>query len=188
MKTTKRICIISLVLLLLIFLLGIGGNFVLKVLFPTSHSDIILTASEKYSADPYLVLALIKAESNFVSDAQSNKDAIGLMQITDPTAQWIAEKTDYTQYSIDKLKLPDVNISMGTWYLTYLMDLYNGNETLALCAYNAGRGNVDKWLKNAAYSTDGVNLDRIPFSETSAYIKKIERYKQIYIRLYPDLF
>lgn len=188
MKPSKRLYIILPAVLIFVLAILTGGEFVLKMLFPTTYSDIIYEVSHKHETDPYLVLALIKAESNFVSDAQSIKDAVGLMQITEPTAQWIAEKTDFVQYSFDRVKNPEVNIAMGTWYLSYLTKLYDGNEKLALCAYNAGRGNVDKWLENASYSADGENLDMIPFPETDSYIRKIERYKQVYLKLYPNLF
>ena len=109
------------------------------------------------------------------------------MQITEPTAQWIAEKMNFKAYKFNQLTKPEINISMGTWYLAYLLNLYSDDETLALCAYNAGRGNVDQWLKNPLYSSDGRCLQKIPFPETESYIHKIERYRRIYKFLYPAL-
>ena len=155
-------------------MLFFGGKAILRMIFPIEHWDTILSASETFDADPYLVLSIIKAESNFEIDAESGKGAVGLMQITEPTAAWIAEKTDYPAYDYALLKQPEVNIYFGTWYLAYLLDEYNSDERLALCAYNAGRGNVDKWLQDAEYSSDGKMLENIPFTETRVYVDKIE--------------
>ncbi|MBQ4160723.1 MAG: lytic transglycosylase domain-containing protein [Clostridia bacterium] len=176
-----------LILILVTAIVFFGGKFVLKTLFPLEHTDIINEAAEAQDIDPYLILALIKAESNFVSDAQSHKDAFGLMQITEPTAKWIAGKMNLEGYTAESLLDPTVNIRMGTWYLGYLISLYNGDETLALCAYNAGLGNVDNWLADKKCSADGKNLTNIPFAETEKYIEKIKRYKETYQKLYPEL-
>lgn len=135
--------------------------------------------SDEYSLDRYLVMALIKAESNYIYDAQSNV-AKGLMQITDETADWICEKLSIENADIED---PQTNINMGCYYLSYLLDYYD-DETLALAAYNAGMGNVNKWLLDEKYSKTGKTLDEIPFAETKKYIEKIEKGKNIYLNLY----
>ena len=154
----------------------------MKALYPLRYSEYINMYSDEYNLDKYLVMALIKTESNYIYDAHSSV-ASGLMQITSETAAWIAEKTDIV---LDDINNPKTNINMGCYYLSYLLDYYNNNETLALCAYNAGMGNVNKWLKNEEYSKDGKTLDIIPFAETNQYIEKIEKNKKIYINLYQN--
>ena len=183
MKIFKRIILLTLVLVLLCFV----GLQAVKALYPKKYLPEIVNACNKYNIDPYLCLAVIKAESNFVSDAQSGKDAIGLMQITEPTAVWIAEKLNYSDIDVERLKEPSVNIEMGVWYLSYLLKIYNNDVTLALCAYNAGHGNVDQWLQNEAYSSDGKTLTKIPFSETNNYVIQIEKNIKIYKKLYPNI-
>lgn len=187
MNKLKRVLLGFLLFFLILSGIFFAGKSLLHILFPISHNEIILSECKKYEIDPHLLFALIKAESNFVSDAKSNKGAIGLMQITMPTAQWIAQKNDYDEIHTEQLKEPKVNIQMGCWYLKYLLNLYPGHENLALCAYNAGQGNVDKWLADKKYSDDGKELNLIPFDETRKYVERIEQYKQIYKRLYPDL-
>ena len=72
---------------------------------------------------------------------------------------------------------------MGCWYIKRLLIQYNNVDT-ALAAYNAGSGNVSKWLKNEEYSKDGENLIIIPFKETREYVKKVSKARIQYKRLY----
>ena len=187
MKMFKRLILIITVVLIVVFLLFITGKSVLKLLFPIQHIEAVSEACQAFDLDPYLVLSLIKAESNFVSDAESGKGAVGLMQITASTGEWIAEKLTIDNYYFELLKEPQTNIYMGSWYLAYLLEKYNDDEMLALCSYNAGGGNVDKWLTDTDLSPDGKTLQYIPFKETKTYVKKINQFKQIYRYLYPKL-
>lgn len=159
----------------------------LRMLYPLSYEDRILECAQKYNVDPYLIMGLIKAESNFIPDARSHKDAMGLMQLTDSTAQWVAGQVGLANYSPELLLDPDINIGLGVWYLAYLMGEYDGDNTLALCAYNAGMGNVGKWLANEKYSSDGKTLHTIPFADTRCYVDNTQEYAQMYRKLYPDL-
>ncbi len=176
----KRILLLILCIILVLSLVKPGYTLVMKALFPLRYNEYIKTYSDKYDLDRYLVMALIKAESNYIYDAHSIV-ARGLMQITDETADWIAAKLSLEHYDILE---PETNINMGCFYLSYLLDYYNDNEQLALAAYNAGMGNVNKWLSSKEYSQSGKTLDNIPFLETRQYIDKIERNKEIYIKLY----
>ncbi|MBE7027336.1 MAG: lytic transglycosylase domain-containing protein, partial [Ruminococcaceae bacterium] len=106
----------------------------------------------------------------------------------DSTATWIAEKMGYKNFSASELSNPQKNIEIGCWYLRCLLDKYNGDTILALCAYNAGSGNVNAWLSNEQYSKDGKTLDNIPFSETRHYVANTQKYTEKYKKLYPDIF
>lgn len=178
MKFVKRITAIALAAAII---LNIGT--VMKVVLPYSYSDSIEKYSEEYKVDPILVAAVIKAESNFNPEAVSSKQAYGLMQITPETAHWAAQKMGIGDFSTHMLLNPDTNIMIGCWYLQNLMDEFK-DEELALAAYNAGRGNVQKWLDNPEYSPDGATLAKIPFEETDNYIKKVETYYKLYKILY----
>ncbi len=86
--------IIRLVIIVLaIYLLFLGSGYILKknVIFPLKYMNYVEKYSKEYNLDPYFVMAVMKAESNFDEDAKSNKDARGLMQITTSTGKWIAE-------------------------------------------------------------------------------------------------
>ncbi len=146
-------------------------------LFPSTYIGIVEKNAEEYEVDKSLIMAIIKAESNFKRDAVSKKGAKGLMQVMDETALWCAKEMGTEKTDLLNAKC---NIEVGTFYFSYLLKKYNGNEKNAIAAYNAGHGNVDKWLSDKNYSSDGDNLDKIPFEETEKYVKKVSIYKKIY--------
>ncbi len=139
--------------------------------------------SEAYHVDKALVYAMAKAESGFQTNAVSKKGAVGLMQLMPDTAAWCAEKLGEPQIA-EQLTEPAVNIRLGTYYLSYLLKRYGGEETAAIAAYNAGDGRVDGWLENPDYSPDGKKLLSSPYPETDRYIKKVALYQKLYRVLY----
>ena len=124
--------------------------------FEKSFDKHILSACDKYGVDPYLVKAVIKAESNFNPNAVSTKNAQGLMQITPPTAE---------DYKVGDTFDPSSNIDGGVKILRDLINKFNGNVELALAAYNAGQNAVIKY---------GNNIP--PYPETQQYVKRVLGY------------
>lgn len=171
-------------LFIAILIIAVAFSFLLGKIEVKYKEEIDKTA-EEYSLDRFLVYALIKAESGFDPYAESVKGASGLMQLTEDTALWCAEKVGDKNLAAEVTN-PEVNIRLGCFYLRYLLDKYGGEETSALAAYNAGSGNVDEWLSDTAYSSDGKSLTGAPFPETDNYIKKIAFYKKLYRLLYGD--
>jgi soluble lytic murein transglycosylase len=109
------------------------------------------------------------------------------MQILPSTADDIARKSGGTAFEQGDLANPQVNISYGSFYLRYLLQRYGGNEVLAIAAYNAGEGRVDKWIFDARH--DGEEFDHarhIPFPETRHYVQQVlemrGRYREQYGR------
>ena len=151
------------------------GEKINEIKYPVKYSTYITKYANENNLEPYLVIALIKQESNFVADARSEY-AGGLMQLTEVTADEYAEKLGLTDYNYMD---PETNIKIGCFVLASLIDKYNDVDT-ALAAYNAGVGNVDGWLKNPDYSSDGKTLYYIPFSETRHYVKKVNQYIDVY--------
>lgn len=157
---------------------------IVKMLYPLYYKEDIAKYAEEYKLPAPLVAAVIKTESNFNVFAESGKGAKGLMQITPTTGSWIANKLDVENYNENMLFDPETNIRFGCWYIRYLFDYYNNNQTLGLAAYNGGSGNVNRWLDNQELSRDGRNLDAIPFKETRNFVKRVNKNFNIYKKLY----
>lgn len=174
----------KLILLLIVIAVIINIKPILKNFYGINYKSEIITYSKEYNIDPYLVAALIKAESNFKIDAVSPKNAYGLMQITEPTGVWIAGKMGIKGFTIDMLNDPSINIRMGCWYINDLSKEFNEYTDLVLAAYNGGRTNVKKWLSSKEYSEDGKSLFYIPFKETDEYVKKVKTNCKMYKWLY----
>lgn len=149
-----------------------GYETATQIKYPVAYADIIVKYAEQNDLDPYLVMGVVKQESNFVPEAHSGI-AGGLMQLTEETAEWNANQLGITDYDYMD---PETNVRFGCHYLKYLIDKYDGNIDTALAAYNGGMGNVEKWLKDSDCSDDGKTLKYIPFGETRHYVRKVNEY------------
>ena len=150
----------------------------IKTLYKKDYSEYVIKYSQKYEVDENLIYALIKAESNFKADAVSNKNAQGLMQLMFATAEEVANKNGI-ELTEENILNPDININIGTKYISTLLEKYECVE-LAIAAYNAGIGNVDKWIEKGIIKSDGSDIENIPFKETNTYVRKIMRDYKIY--------
>ncbi len=176
--------LIVFILILLMLLAGCEGT-ISRFSFPTDFKSSVLKYSEEYNLDPYIVYGIIKRESKFIHDAESGKGAKGLMQLTDATAEWTAEKTGHNKDF--NLFDPKTNIKLGCAYFSHLIEVYGGNISLALCAYNAGMGNVNSWIGEGIITGENFDADAVPFEETRNYIKDVYSFSETYKELYPDL-
>jgi soluble lytic murein transglycosylase len=155
-----------------------------EIRLPLRHEDIIRQQASEKGVDPALIAAVIYAESRFREGRRSAAGAEGLMQLTPATAKDIARLSGGTQFTVDDLATPQVNISYGAYYLSYLLRRYGGNETLALAAYNAGAGNVDRWVAQAQARGLALTADAIPFPETRGYVQSVLTARRAYRRTY----
>ena len=128
-----------------------------------------------------MFLSLIREESHFNKYAKSQAGAVGLSQLLKSTAEFIEKKPISEQTLLNE----EENIKIGLKYFNYLYEMYN-SEYLAILAYNAGPGNINKWLKDSQTSEIDVFIENIPFLETKNYIKKILRSYWIYINIYSN--
>ncbi len=177
-KVKRRILLAALILLLLNL-----GNLG-RMLYSVQYMDYIKQYAALYEVDPYLIMSMIKSESNFDENAVSHKEATGLMQITRPTALWLAERMALSDFRYEDITEPALNIQMGCYYVAYLLNLYEGNVKNMLAAYNAGAGTVDGWLGDADCSKDGKTLFYVPYPETRRYITQVTNHEKMYRLLY----
>ena len=188
MKISKKIliaCAAAAILLLLgYFALSRGYDFFMKKAYPLQYTDIVAKEATANGLDPALVYSVIKAESNFDPDARSHAGAVGLMQMTPDTFEWVQTKLKSdTKYTEKDLYTPEVNIRYGCKLLAMLLEKYS-RKTTALSAYNAGIGTVNAWLKNPNISKDGAVLDNIPYEETKKYVDAVLKNYDNYSKLY----
>ncbi|MDQ3409200.1 MAG: lytic transglycosylase domain-containing protein [Actinomycetota bacterium] len=160
------------------------GDVAQDLTLPLRHADIIRQQAEEKDLDAELIAGVIYQESRF-RDQTSPAGARGLMQITPETAQYIANLSGGTRFVTEDLATPQVNIAYGSFYLRYLLDQYDGDEVVALAAYNGGETNVDRWLADADAEGRDFEVDDIPFAETRAYVDKVLEARDDYAEAYP---
>ena len=149
----------------------------------SSQDKTIFAASRKYGVDPALVKAVVWQESRFNSRARGTKDERGLMQIMENTGREWAGEQRVPVFSEDVLLEPAQNIDCGTWYLGKLLRRYTKTDDpvpYALADYNAGRGNVLKWIKDEAATNSAVFIEQIRFPSTRDYVQKVMERREKY--------
>jgi len=182
----------ALVVLAVLAVLTVTGRLVVPgvsaKIFPIHYRQEIAQAAEKYDQDPYLVAAIVKAESGFDAEAQSGVGAVGLMQLMPATAEWVASQSGvWPEGEGPVLTNPLDNLELGVWYLDYLGEIYGEGSLATLAAYNGGLGNVDEWIAEAG-GLESFEAADIKFAETREYVERIEHYLDLYMRVHPDAF
>ncbi len=162
---------------------GLSWRGLFQILYPVYYGDAVGQYSQEYGTDPFLITAIILVESGFQERAQSKKGAIGLMQLMPDTAEWVAHQVGVELDDQRELFHPELNVQLGTWYLASLRKEF-GDWVVALAAYNAGRGNVRKWLSESTWSGQADRIADIPFGETRVYVSRVMRAHQWYQRVY----
>ncbi len=181
----RALPVIVIVALGLVLLFAVRGPVWWQRLYhPLRYRTAIAASAEKNGIDPYLVAAVINAESGFDRTQVSAAGAVGLMQLMPATATEVAaaEGIDGT-LGADDLKDAELNIALGSRHLADLLGRYTDTET-ALAAYNAGSGNVDRWMSEQG----GTTLTAAGFPETRAYVGRVLSERARYAKLYPDAF
>ena len=143
--------------------------------YPTDYEEYVLKYSSEFEVDPVLVFSVIKVESNFQPNATSSVGARGLMQLMEEAYDWVKFRLDDDSESFDDMYDPETNIRYGTYYLSFLMERYDGSIDLTAAAYHCGMGQVDSWLEDGTVSAENFDVDDIPAEndQTSHYVNKI---------------
>jgi len=141
----------------------VGLLVLLKILYPVRYEREIDHWAKTYGVDPYLVAAVVRAESRFRPRVVSHAGAVGLMQVTPETGEWIAAELGVDGYRTQDLYNVTVNLRFGTWYLRYLHDRVGGDVEAAVTAYNAGLANLRRFQEG----------EREVSPETRAFVARV---------------
>jgi soluble lytic murein transglycosylase len=150
---------------------------------PLSDTSIIREQAAEKRLDPALIAAVIYAESKF-EPRPSSAGAQGLMQILPATAYYLAHLSGGRRFTASDLSSPSINVAYGSYYLRYLLDHYDGDEMLAVAAYNGGLANVDRWVAQAKAAGRHLTAEQIPFPETREYVQRVLAAEQAYRSTY----
>ncbi|MGZ3723508.1 MAG: lytic transglycosylase domain-containing protein, partial [Bdellovibrionales bacterium] len=165
---------------------------VLKIVFPHEYGPWITRESKALGLNEDWIRSLIRQESTFRPDAKSTSNALGVMQLLPATAQEMVKDFKIKDFQVpESLYDPDLNIKLGSNYLSRMVKNFNGNMPLALAAYNAGPTRLRRWLtaRKDASPLEAANssapevelwIDELPWDETSFYVKAILRNWLIY--------
>lgn len=138
------------------------------VVFPKKYSSYIEKYSKEFAVDSELIYSVVRCESGFSPEKVSRKGAVGLMQVMPSTAKWCCEMLDI-KYDYEKLKTPEYNLKIGTFYLSYLSTKFDKVDDV-IKAYNAGETIVRDWNRKGLQ----------PYSETAKYLKRVKFCMKIY--------
>jgi soluble lytic murein transglycosylase len=157
------------------------GYIMPSYLFPVVDKALSTT----FAVHPALNHGIMRQESAFDQQAQSHAGALGLMQLMPATAKETAQKAGFS-YSKSRLTTdPVYNITLGSLYIKQMLDRFDGNRTLAIAAYNAGPGRVNRWLEEIGDPRD-PNVDEvdwiesIPIYETRNYVQRVTEAINVY--------
>ncbi|MNZ74288.1 Soluble lytic murein transglycosylase precursor [compost metagenome] len=181
----KRVLLV--LLIGFIAILFLKSDWLATWMYPVYYKADIKASASNYGLEPQLVAAIIRSESNYQTGRESRKGALGLMQIMPDTAAWVVQKAGFREVTEDMLlHRADVSIEVGTWYLHSLHKQFDHNSIAVIAAYNAGPGNVRKWMDSGVWDGTQDTISQIPFGETRHYIQRVIYYYNKYKDLYPD--
>jgi soluble lytic murein transglycosylase len=155
-----------------------------ELALPLSDASIIREQAAEKQLDPALIAAVIYAETKF-DPRPSSAGAEGLMQILPSTAYYLAHLSGGISFTASDLAEPSVNVAYGSYYLRYLLNHYDGNEMLAVAAYNGGLTNVDEWEEHAQSAGHELTIAEIPFPQTREYVQRVLNAQRAYRATYP---
>lgn len=188
MNKRKRKAIVKIAAIVTAFALLIGvsvffaGKTVYKAVYPCKYTFEIEKYADEYGVPRALLFAVIHTESGFDPNAVSSAGALGLTQITPETFHWLQTKTG-EKLPDTALYEPDVSVRYGALFYSMLLAEFGDTRT-AVAAYHAGRGQVNAWLRDTQYSSDGKTLEVIPSRDTNHYVYKVMKAVNVYNNLY----
>ncbi|MBD5402274.1 transglycosylase SLT domain-containing protein [bacterium] len=154
-----------------------------RLVYPQNYYRQVKNSAAEYKNNDALMMAIIREESFFNSEAQSGVGAIGLMQLMPATAHDIGAKSGIS-FNTSHLFNPELNIKIGNLYYSTIRGMLENKDVSAIAAYNGGIGSVTRWKSTLKYSDTDEFVEQIPYDETKNYVKKVFRSYWNYTRIY----
>ena len=155
-----------------------------RVVYPFPFRELVTSRARELGLDPFLLAGLIRQESTFVPDIVSPAGAIGLTQVMPATGRQVAGAIGPRGFRTEMLETPELNVHLGTHFLSELFRRYDGVMPLVLSAYNAGPTRANRWRRLPEAEDPHRFTERIPFAETRGYVKSVTRNWALYRWLY----
>jgi soluble lytic murein transglycosylase len=169
----SRLWALVALLLVSVLLLAWRSQAFWDFLSPVTHKQLLYELSGKYQVDPLLLAAIVRSESSFNPLAESDKGALGLMQLMPDTAAQMARELKLNYQDSDDLYTQETNLRLGTLYFSKLLRAFDGNLVLGLAAYNAGPAKVRGWNLMAFGKEQDLLVSEIPLEETRGYVRRV---------------
>jgi soluble lytic murein transglycosylase len=172
-RRRARLLALSSLLLLCLGLWALRSQAFWDALSPVTQKELLYELAGKEKVDPLLLAAIIRSESGFDPFAESQRGAVGLMQLMPATAEQMAHELKLNYQDSDDLYTQEVNLRLGSRYFGKLLKSFDGNLVLALAAYNAGPAKVRSWGLKAWGQDQEQLVAKIPLSQTRAYVRRV---------------
>lgn len=152
----------------------------LRLRFPLAHKELVERYAKQYNVEKPLIYAIIRQESTFRTHAKSSANAMGLMQVIPSTARRVSRKNNIKLADMKQMYQPKVNMQVGTAYLKHLSKRYDNHPVLMAAAYNAGPGQVNRWLRKKEAKSPDIWIETLPWGETRNYLKNVLSFYAVY--------
>jgi soluble lytic murein transglycosylase-like protein len=158
----------------------------LRLYYPLDYRQVIEIRAREQGLSPYLVFAMVRQESAFDASARSWAGARGLMQVMPATGRELARRLGLP-YSSSNLNDPDFSVRLGTLYFRQVLEMFDGNQELALAGYNGGPYRIRKLWRQAGGGREIDHfVESLSLEETKIYVKRILLFENSYQRLYAE--
>jgi soluble lytic murein transglycosylase len=161
-----------------------GAEALWWLAWPTAFDRAVERAARASGVEPGLVFAIMREESGYQPDALSVVGARGLTQIMPDTGRRLASDLGAASFDPRELFVPERNLELGAFYLSQLLQRFDGRASAAIASYNAGPEAVARWLAAGAGSEDDEWVEGIPYDQTRSYVKRVLRSLHVYRTLY----
>lgn len=158
----------------------------LELLYPAPYADSLIKYAPPREVDPRYVLSIMRQESRYRANVKSNAAARGLMQFISSTAEKIAAKLDRKTFRNEELFYPPTAILFGSQYLSDIDKQFPDQPQAVAAAYNAGEGNMQRWMTRSGSNLADVYVPEISFSQPKDYVYKVMTNYRMYQFLYDE--